>query len=253
VAGNLKVREPFRNPLVSCQAIEYLKTITIGRRGKSNLRILRIVSGAFGAFRREMIEEAGGWDIGPGLDGDITVKAIKGGWGVVFAPDAVCLTNTPSSLMGLINQRLRWNRSLIRFRVRKHSNVFVPNANFSFKLFISHSENLFFNVFLSFNWLFYLISLVFIYPDLFRSILLMNFLLYFFMNILQMLIALVLSERKKEDAKLLLYTPLMFFYIGYLLRPIRIISYIEEAFFKRSYSDKWNPAKVSRIAKKEGL
>ncbi len=253
VAGNLKVREPFRNPIVSCQAIEYLKTITIGRRGKSSLGILRIVSGAFGAFRREMIEEAGGWDIGPGLDGDITVKAIKGGWKVTFAPDAICLTNTPSSLTNLVKQRLRWNRSLIRFRVRKHSNVFIPHANFSYRLFFSHAENLFFNVFLSFNWLFYLIFQLLRYPDLFRPILLMNFLLYFCMNILQVLISLILSERKKEEAKLLLYTPLMFLYVGYLLRPIRIISYLEEIFFKRSYSDEWNPAKVSKIAKKEGL
>ena len=41
-------------------------------------------------------------------------------------------------------------------------NVFtdVIHANFSYRLFISHTENLFFNVFLSFNWLFYLILIV---------------------------------------------------------------------------------------------
>ena len=61
----------------SLQAFEYLKRIQVGRIVTSELGIYHIISGAFGAFERKTLKEIGYWDIGPGLDGDLTQKLRK--------------------------------------------------------------------------------------------------------------------------------------------------------------------------------
>ncbi len=253
VAGNVKVREPYVNLVTACQAIEYIKTISVGRLVTSHFGILRIVSGAFGAFRREVLEEVGGWDIGPGLDGDITVKIMKTKRRIVFAPDSVCLTNVPKSLTALMKQRLRWNRSLIRMRLRKHLDIPFPGNYFNMFLVLSWFDNIFFNMVLAFNWLFYHIYLMGHYFSKIGVILAANLVLYALSNYLQLLIGWLISERKSEEAGLFLYAPLMSIYVGYFIRPIRIIAYLEELFLKASYKDPWNPRKVSDIARRVGM
>ncbi|MBL4604713.1 MAG: glycosyltransferase, partial [Flavobacteriaceae bacterium] len=137
VGGNVKARNYKENLCAKLQAIEYLKTISVGRIVTSYLGIYKIISGAFGAFRKDVIDCVGGWDIGPGLDGDITVKIRKSGYKIHFQPEAVCLTNVPSNFKALTKQRLRWDKSIIRFRVRKHRDIYMPNANFNWSNFFS--------------------------------------------------------------------------------------------------------------------
>ena len=108
VGGSVKVRNADETICTSMQAIEYLKTIMVGRTVTSTLGIYHIISGAFGAFEAEAIRRVGAWDIGPGLDGDITQKLRKAGYKVVFTREAVCLTNAPTAWYRLYKQRLRW-------------------------------------------------------------------------------------------------------------------------------------------------
>lgn len=131
------------NLCTALQAIEYLKSITVGRIITSELGILRVVSGAFGAFRKEIVDQVGGWDVGPGMDGDITVKTRKSGFRVRFAKEAVCYTSVPKTWKALARQRTRWSRSLVRFRLRKHKDVYYPDANFSVLNMVSFVENVF--------------------------------------------------------------------------------------------------------------
>ena len=114
------VRNYKESLVTTLQAIEYYDTISIGRIISSHLGIYRVISGAFGAFKKEVMDEIKGWDIGPGLDGDITVKVRKAGYKIKFASEAVCLTNVPNTFRKLIKQRMRWDKSLVRFRMRKH-------------------------------------------------------------------------------------------------------------------------------------
>ena len=50
----------------------------------ARLGMLGIVSGAFGAFRREALERVGGWDVGPDEDGDLTIRLHKIGYQIAF-------------------------------------------------------------------------------------------------------------------------------------------------------------------------
>ena len=253
VGGNVKVRNHKESLCARLQAVEYLKTISVGRIVTSYLGIYKIVSGAFGAFRPEVLRAIGGWDIGPGLDGDVTVKIRKSGYNIHFEPSAVCLTNAPSKFGALTRQRLRWNKSIIRFRLRKHRDVFLPNANFRWSNFLASFENVFYNVVLDLTWLIYMFDLFFHHSSLLHFVLPMNLLLYMGVSYLQMLSVYVFSERRKEELKLWKVIPLMTLYTGLYLRTVRTLAYFKEFLFKESYDDPWNPVKSSRMAKRFGF
>jgi cellulose synthase/poly-beta-1,6-N-acetylglucosamine synthase-like glycosyltransferase len=74
VAGTVLARNAETNLCTWLQAAEYLRTIFVGRMLSSRLGVLGIVSGAFGAFRREAVERLKGWDVGPGEDGDLVLR-----------------------------------------------------------------------------------------------------------------------------------------------------------------------------------
>lgn len=249
VGGNLEVRNAAENLATRLQAIEYLKSIFIGRISSSYLGIYRIISGAFGAFRTDTLKRLGGWDIGPGLDGDITVKCRKLGYKVHFEPSAVGLTNVPNSFGRLAKQRLRWDKSIVRFRMRKHIDVFVPNANFRWTNMLSSAENIFFNVILNFKWYVYILDMLSHFGGMIRFIIPTNIIMYAVTNYFQFFIILFLSDNKRERLKLLWYVPLMVLYMGFYLRVVRTIAHIQELIFRKSYSDQWNPFKSSHQAK----
>lgn len=101
-----------------------------GSYPRLQIGILGIVSGVFGAYRREAVERLGGWDVGPGEDGDMTLRLRKAGYQIVFAPYAQCYTNLLRSFRRLLRQRRRWDWAVVTFECRKHidlANVFSPN------------------------------------------------------------------------------------------------------------------------------
>lgn len=254
VGGNILVRNYKDSLCATLQAIEYADIISVGRITTSYLGIYRVVSGAFGAFKKEALERVGGWDIGPGLDGDITVKLRKLDYKIAFEPEAICQTNVPDTFKKLIKQRLRWDKSIIRFRVRKHKDVFYPNSTFKFSNFISSTENITYNLVLNFKWWIYVLDMMMNYPSILAFIIPFNILLYTTTNFLKFIIFSLFRTRKNERVSyFLIYLPCMVFYFGLYLRIVRTIAYMDEIFFKRSYEDPWNPVKSSQHAKELGL
>jgi len=118
----------------------------------------------------------------------------------------VCLTNAPAKFKVLTKQRLRWDKSIIRFRVRKHKDVYFPHANFKWLNFIALFENVFYNVVLDIAWIIYTIDVVLNYWSLMGFIIPMNLTLYIFVSYIQMLSVYIFSERRKEE--LTLHSPL---------------------------------------------
>lgn len=245
VGGNIKVRNAEDSFCSTLQAIEYLNTISMGRIVSTELGIYRIISGAFGAFRTDVIKRLGGWDIGPGLDGDITVKFRKLGYKIHFEPKAVGLTNAPTNFPTLSKQRLRWSKSLIRFRIRKHSDIYIPGKNFNLLNFISFVENVTYDVILNFLWWFYILDIVINNMRMLAIVIPLKVFMYMIMDFVQFTLILMISERWKKELKLYLYLPAMVFYNSYYMRFIRTMAYFKEIFWFSSYKDPWNPAKTS--------
>ena len=246
VGGNVNVRNYKHSLVTTLQGVEYYNAITIGRKVTSYLGIYRVISGAFGAFRADVIKSIGGWDIGPGLDGDITVKIRKKGYKIRFAADAHCLTSVPNTFKKLVKQRLRWDKSLIRFRLRKHNDVFKVQASFRLLDFFSAFENFFYNVVLNFKWYIYLTIMLTFYRPLFINVFITNVLLYTIMNYIKFLLFSLFRDRSHSSVSyFLIYLPCMVLYFGLFLRAVRTIAYLQEIFFKMSYKDTWNPRKTS--------
>jgi len=255
VGGDVRVANNDRTFATRLQSIEYIKSISTGRTIASELGILRIIAGAHGAFRRDVLQRLHGWDIGPGLDGDITLKIRKLGFQVVHEPMAICYTNVPETFRKLSKQRFRWDRSMIRFRIRKHRDILLPSAGFSLPNFLASAENIFFNLVLDVKWWIYVVQMLMINPALLGYIFIINYILYFLANVFEFIIACVLlhSSMRRKDYVLFLFMPLIPFYTGIFLRIVRTYAYLMEFIHGASYNDKWNPWKVSRIAKKEKL
>ncbi|MFT5819424.1 MAG: biofilm PGA synthesis N-glycosyltransferase PgaC [Crocinitomix sp.] len=254
VGGNVSVRNYKESLVTTLQGVEYYNTITTGRTVTSYLGIYRIISGAFGAFRADVIDQLKGWDIGPGLDGDITVKIRKKGYKIKFAQDANCLTSVPNTFRKLVKQRLRWDKSLVRFRMRKHKDVLMPTASFKLLDFFSAFENIMYNVVLNFKWYVYLLIMLTFYRPLFLNIFITNILLYTATNFVKFIVYSLYREKSHNSMSyFLIYLPCMVFYFGLYLRVVRTIAYIQELFFKKSYQDPWNPRKTSVHARHLGI
>jgi biofilm PGA synthesis N-glycosyltransferase PgaC len=254
VGGNVMVRNYKESLCTTLQAIEYYDTISIGRVVASHLGTYRIVSGAFGAFRADIMSKIQGWDIGPGLDGDITVKIRKIGYKIKFAANAVCLTSVPNTFKKLAKQRLRWDKSLIRFRIRKHRDVFYPNQHFSFANFFTFLENVTYNIVLNFKWYIYALDMLMNYPTRMEFILITNLFLYSASNYTKFIVFSIFRPQKNAGISyFILYIPCMVVYFGYYLRFVRTRAYLQEIFLKTSYKDPWNPKKTSIHAKRMGI
>jgi poly-beta-1,6-N-acetyl-D-glucosamine synthase len=252
VGGDIRVKNVFDSLTTALQAIDYMKSISTGRVVSSHLGILRTISGAYGAFRKDLLDRLKGWDVGPGLDGDITLKIRKSGYKVVFEPHAVCYTNVPDSARKLARQRYRWDRSLVRFRIRKHSDLLsLRNHNFKILNSLTALDNIFFNFLLNFKWWFYFIQIVVFQTAYLKFVLPINYLVYFFSNVFEYLMVLWLFGRtiRREEILLCLFLPLMPLYTGFFLRGVRTYAHIMELIWKTSFEDPWNPIRVSRIAR----
>ena len=253
VGGCVKVRNYKETICTSLQAMEYLKRIQVGRIVTSELGIYHIISGAFGAFDRETIRQVGYWDIGPGLDGDITQKVRKAGYKVKFAEDAVCMTNVPTKWFKLYRQRIRWSRSLVRFRIRKHRDILLPNRNWTVLNWLSNMESIMYDCVLNFLWVFYVIKLVITFNTHIIEVVVLSYFIRLCFSQLAFLLVMLVTERKKEESFLYRFTPLMSPYTGYFLRIARTTAQIQELFFMKSYKDAWNPKKTSRYAQLERM
>lgn len=255
VGGDVRVRNSNDSLTTQVQSIEYTKSLMLGRTVMSELGILRIVSGAYGAFRSDVLKQIQGWDVGPGLDGDITLKIRKLGYKVVHEPSSVCLTNVPNKLSKLSKQRYRWDKSMVRFRLRKHKDILLPSAEFSWKNFISVLDNITFNLLLDLKWFIYFFQVVQLNTLYIVYLFIINYFLYLTLNLVQWLFAWLLNRNLGQKFKWssFLFVPLMPLYTGIYLRFIRTFSYLMELVHKRSYSDQWNPWKVSKVAKKNKL
>ena len=247
VAGTVLARNAETNLCTWLQAAEYLRTIFVGRMLSSRLGVLGIVSGAFGAFRREAIERLKGWDVGPGEDGDLVLRLRKAGWRIVHAPYAQCLTNLPTSFWRLFKQRRRWEWAVITFECRKHvdmANVFSPNFRFSnLGLLV---ERWVFSIAMTLAFVVYLGWLAVQDRELLVFVLLTNYAAYLTLEVVQWLVVLFYSLDRRRDLRIAMCAPLMPCYF-FFLRFATLVAIVEETFWRRSFDDNFVPERVRRV------
>jgi cellulose synthase/poly-beta-1,6-N-acetylglucosamine synthase-like glycosyltransferase len=105
--------------LATVQVVEYFRAFLVGRIGWSRMRSLLIISGAFGLFRRNLVEAAGGFSNATVTeDLELVVRLHRHlrqrgeDYRIAFVPDPVAWTEAPEELRSLRGQRSRWQRGL---------------------------------------------------------------------------------------------------------------------------------------------
>lgn len=244
VSAALLVRDPFKNFLTCMQAYEYLSAIFVGRIVLARLGILGIVSGGFGAFRRAAIDRVGEWDVGPGEDGDITLRIRKAGYRIAYAPYAQAFTAVPTTWWGWWKQRRRWNRGVVRYKCRKHIDMaYFWSPGFQWGNFFLLANVWVFTIFCLYAfWAFVLWTLFHFRPHT-TELTAAALLGYLLLHVLQVPTLLFYSTERWRDLAICLILP---FYPLYHLadKVVRLVSVTEELFLRGSYHDDYVPARV---------
>jgi cellulose synthase/poly-beta-1,6-N-acetylglucosamine synthase-like glycosyltransferase len=246
VGGSVLVRNGEVSITASLQAIEYMIAIQLGKTALDAVGQLSIISGAFGAFRREAFMHVGMMDQGPGEDGDITFRLRMYGYKIGFALRAVAYTDVPTHLYNLIMQRKRWERDALWTRLRKYARTLNPRSQ-DFKLSeLPHQfDFILMDVVCGVVAPFYLTWLIVTAGLSFT--LFISFLLYIAFLIMDffLFICACLATGKSTVWK---FWPFMFIYgpfKGYLMRYARLYTYIEEWIYSASRHDNFAPPKVN--------
>ena len=112
------------------QTVEYIRAFLLGRMAWSRLNGLLLISGAFGAFDKEIVIKCGGYNVKTvGEDMELIVRMRrymeenKMPYKVTFIPDPLCWTEAPGNYKILGRQRNRWTRGTIE-TLRMHKIMF---------------------------------------------------------------------------------------------------------------------------------
>ncbi|HMQ65014.1 MAG TPA: glycosyltransferase family 2 protein [Arachnia sp.] len=136
VCGDDRPANPDR-PLTQLLSVMSHVGTGLVRRALSLLHCLPIVSGNVGAFRASLIREIGGFrEDTIGEDLELTWRIYAAGYRVVFQPRAIVYAESPSTIRGLWNQRVRWARGLLQ-TTRIHRRLIGNPAHGVFGIFLA--------------------------------------------------------------------------------------------------------------------
>lgn len=131
VGGQIKEVGLAKNPLALIQTLEYLRAFLMARLAWSRWKMLTIISGAFGIFRRDITVAVGGFEHNTvGEDYELVVKMHRylreqgKPYKMRYVPEPVCWTEAPETLEMLGNQRKRWQRGALEV-FWKHRDLFL--------------------------------------------------------------------------------------------------------------------------------
>ena len=131
VAGNVKVVNR-RNLWTRLQALEYIEGLNMARRAQAFARTVNIIPGPIGIFRREVLQQLGGYEKDTyAEDADLTLKILTAGWQIKYEERAVAYTEAPERLLDLLKQRYRWTRGILQALGKRKSWLLVPRGGAS--------------------------------------------------------------------------------------------------------------------------
>ena len=117
------------------QSLEYIRAFLLGRMAWSRLNGLMLISGAFGAFDKEIVIKCGGYNhntVGEDMELVVRIRRYmeeqKQDYRVTYIPDPLCWTEAPASFKILRRQRSRWARGT--YETLKSHNVMFFNPKY---------------------------------------------------------------------------------------------------------------------------
>jgi len=134
VAGSVYVTN--QNTLwTKLQALEYIQGLNLVRNGQAYLKLVNIIPGPIGMFRKSAILEAGGYQHDTyAEDCDLTLNLINNRYKIDYEIDAVSYTEAPEDLMDLLKQRYRWTRGILQSILKHKDKLWKFHKNFAMSM-----------------------------------------------------------------------------------------------------------------------
>ncbi len=242
-AGSLTVdQENTNSTLLRIQKLEYRSIITMIKRTQDTfLKNILTVSGAFVAYKTEIIKGIGGFDSHNATeDIEITWRLTVNGYRVKFLDDFVAEVGSPSISKNLISQRTRWNLGGIQ-TASKYRSLLFKKGFWVHKMFLLER---FASVLWIYSFIFsqfvIAIKLLFDFPEATTlQTLALPTLAILFTGILLQIIAYRLSKGCKEYVDefivLILFYPLVYWF----LQPIGYFGALKRFYFNKEHVGKW--------------
>ena len=105
--------------ITQVQALSIDFHFLVEQKAKSNSHLFMNFNGTAGIWRRECIEDAGGWHTATLVeDLDLSYRAQMKGWKCLFLPDIVVDAELPAQINGAKRQQFRWAKGSIQCAIK---------------------------------------------------------------------------------------------------------------------------------------
>ena len=110
--------------ITQAQALSIDFHFLVEQKAKSNSHFFMNFNGTAGIWRRDCIEDAGGWHTATLVeDLDLSYRAQMKGWKCLFLPDIVVDAELPAQMNGAKRQQFRWAKGSIQCAIKLLSDV----------------------------------------------------------------------------------------------------------------------------------
>ena len=115
--------------ITQAQALSLDFHFLIEQKAKSNSHLFMNFNGTAGIWKRECIEDAGGWHTATLVeDLDLSYRAQMKGWKCVFLPDVVVDAELPVQMNAAKRQQFRWAKGSIQCAIKLLSDIVVKRT-----------------------------------------------------------------------------------------------------------------------------
>ncbi len=110
--------------ITQVQALSIDFHFLVEQKAKSNSHLFMNFNGTAGIWRRECIDDAGGWHTATLVeDLDLSYRAQMKGWKCLFLPDIVVDAELPAQINGAKRQQFRWAKGSIQCAIKLLSDI----------------------------------------------------------------------------------------------------------------------------------
>jgi poly-beta-1,6-N-acetyl-D-glucosamine synthase len=224
VAGCVRVinRE---NMLTWLQALEFVHGLAFVRMGQGFVRLITVVPGPLGMFRKSAIMALGAYENDTfAEDTDLSLKLLMHGWHIPYEPRAVAWSESPSRLLDLLKQRYRWSRGVLQ-AVAKQWHWMRSPAKSRINFFV-----LWYTWFEATAWPItnVLAHVFFVYLGLQHGISVFIFYWFAQLLLLDLVVSIYAVLFEREDPRLIWMTPFLRLFYGLLLDVAKVFATVEQ-------------------------
>jgi len=209
------------------QALEYIQGLNLVRNGQAFLKLVNIIPGPIGMFRKSAVIEAGGYqDDTYAEDCDLTLHLIDRRYKIDYEIDAVSYTEAPEDLMDLLKQRYRWTRGILQSIMKHKSSLWMWHRNFAMSMVIWYM--LFEAIFWPIASIFANIFIIYLGVSSGHSEMLVYWWIIF--TVLDVAASLYCVSVTKENMKLVLYALYYRLFFINVINVAKVLASVEELF-----------------------